>query len=384
MKIDNAIKNAINWFLSMQVRSGNFKGGFLSGINFGWLSHVPPFIYSEISGYGLKMLLNLSRDGEHHLMERVMAAAGFLLKVQCNEGAFAHGVLHPQNSLVDTYYTFDTAICTSALLDLYKVYPNEEFLDSSKKAGYWLVKMAQNDDGSFKSKYDGHGNFVKESKWYGDRCCLHGKNVISLLKVWENTGESLFKSSAERAADWIRSLQLPDGAFKVNDEENYIFTHAHCYATEGLLYAYYMIGESDYLSAAIRAGDWLMNVQEDDGGLLNLYGNISLISRARNNIFPVRMKPVDAVAQAIRIWMALYSLSGDMDLLESAHKAVNFLLRAQYSKGKPDLQGGFYQQLKGLFKLPVMRTWSCIFSIEALRLLMDSNQEFDEIMQQIM
>lgn len=374
---------AIDWFLRMQIMSGKFKGGFLSGLNFSWLSHSAPFIYTEITGYGLKMLLNLFENGESALIQRVRATADFLLKMQSDDGPFVRGVLYRQNRIIDTCYTFDTAICTSALLDLFVAEHDNKFISSSQKAGYWLVEKAQTNDGSFRSKYR-DGKFSGEGKWYGDGCCLHGKNIICLLKLWSKTGKQAFRLSAEKTADWVMTLQLPNGAFKVSAKEDYVFTHAHCYVVEGLLYAYYVTKKNDYLSSAIKAAEWLTEAQGDNGGLLNLYGNISLVKKAQNNLFPIRMETVDAVAQAIRIWVAIYSLTKDITFLRSAYKAAIYLLRARCKKENPNLHGGFYHQVKGPFRLPITRTWSCIFAIQALRFLTNPNQEFGEMMQNIM
>lgn len=366
----------------MQVLSGDFKGGFLSGTNFSWLSFSSSYIYSEITGYGLKALLNLNNEEPPQFFPRIQAAADYLLKVQLDVGPFAHGVHHNQNSPLGVSYTFDTAICTSALLDFYRTEPNDNLLQSSKKAGYWLIEVAQNDDGSFMSKYEA-GKFVKENRWYGDRCCLHGKNLIALLKLWENTGESVFKSSAENVAKWVVSLQLENGAFKVNSNENYIFTHAHCYVVEGLLYAYHITRKKEYLSSALKAAKWLIEVQGENGGLYESYGDFSLTKRVKNGLFPIRTERIDVVAQAIRIWAALYSLTTDTSLLKSAHKAADFLLKAQFKKEIPNFNGGFFQQMNSRLKLPMMRTWSCIFSIHALSIL-KRQSNFDQIMQEIM
>jgi len=382
LEIDNATDKAIAWFVRMQVKSGNFEGGFLRGVNFGWFPSATPFIYTEITGYGLKTLVNFLNEDKSNFETSAKAAADFLLKVQSDTGPFAHGAYYEQKNPVDTYYTFDTAICTSALLDFYRINPDNNFLQSSKKAGHWLVEVAQNDDGSFMSKYDG-SRFVRESKWYGDRCCLHGKNIIALLKLWENTGEYIFRSSAEKAANWIASLQLENGAFRVNINENYTFTHAHCYVIEGLLYAFYVTGEKDYLSSALKAAKWLIDVQEENGGLYESYGSFPLTKRMQNGLFPLRLERLDVVAQAIRIWAALYSLTSDASFLDSTHKAADFLLKAQSKETNPNLNGGFFQQMNSLLRLPIMRTWSCIFSIQALRIL-ECQKNFDQIMQQLM
>jgi len=382
LKFNATIQNAFNWFLKMQVMSGDFKGGFLSGKNFGWLSFSKPFVYTEITGYGLQILVDFLTSENHLLKEKALAAANYLLKIQTGEGSFYRGVSLSQNEIIGTSFSFDTAICASALLDLYSIVPEEGYLKSAEKAGRWLMEEAQNDNGSFKSEYSEEGRPIEEKNWYGDQGCLHGKNAIALLKLWTQTRDSMFRSSAIKAANWVKTLQLPSGAFKVNSESDYIFTHAHCYATEGILYAYYATKDESYLSSAIDAAKWLASAQNGDGGLLNLYGKISTIRRIRNGLFPLRLETVDALAQATRIWVILYSLNKDEVFLECARRAADFLLRAQYMKPKDDLFGGFYQQMNSLFRLPIMRTWASIFVIQALSFL-DLNMNREEMIKEI-
>lgn len=381
-RFDTCIENAFNWLLRMQVASEAFKGGFLSGRNFRWLSLSKPFVYTEITGYGLQMLSDFIAREDHAIKEKALAAANYLLKIQTSSGCFCRGVSLPKNEIIDTSFSFDTAVCASALLDLYSIVSEERYLKSAEKAGRWLVEEAQNDDGSFKSEYSKDGRFVEEKNWFGDRGCLHGKNAIALLKLWIQTGDPAFRSSGIQVTDWVRSLQLPDGAFRVNSESDYVFTHAHCYATEGMLYAYYVTRNKDYLSSATSSAKWLASAQGRDGGLFNLYGKNSTIRRVRNGLFPIRLETVDAVAQAIRIWIVLYLLDNNKVFLESALKAADFLLRAQYMGHEDNLSGGFYQQMNSLFELPIMRTWSSIFAIQALRFL-TSNIDHEEMIKEI-
>ncbi|MBK6550517.1 MAG: terpene cyclase/mutase family protein [Flavobacteriales bacterium] len=72
---------------------------------------------------------------------------------------------------------------------------------------------------------------------------------------------------AERAADWLLSIQREDGGWQGGrvgeDRPSIVFNTAQ--VIRGLLAMHDVGGNQRYLDAAARAGDWIMGVQEPDG-----------------------------------------------------------------------------------------------------------------------
>ena len=94
-----------------------------------------------------------------------------------------------------------------------------------------------------------------------------GYIVPTFLRYFEITGDVTFKERAIKMAEWELSVQQADGSFiggplnkgvgkLVFDTGQIIF---------GLINAYKLSGAAKFLSAARKAGDWLVRVQDDDG-----------------------------------------------------------------------------------------------------------------------
>jgi len=250
-----------------------------------------------------------------------------------------------------------------------------KYLTAAKKSTNWLINKMQNSDGSFLAKYDGEtGKKTYNSfSFEGDRGCLHAKHAIPLLKLFNLTGEDKFKNSAIKVCNWVLKLQNKNGAFWANEHRKYIFTHAHCYATEGLLYAYYNLNSKEYLDAAVKAAEWLLNVQNKDGSFYKEFYNkqkkIRIIFR---KVFP--FKVTDATAQAIRIWIILYKLTGLKKYFKASKKALQFI-KSMQCKESVNLGkfGSIYYQcvdFPGYRHLsPEIKSWPTMFSIQACQFL---------------
>lgn len=237
-------------------------------------------------------------------------------------GAFYRGYDISTGAILSDLFSFDTAICVSGLVSLYKETNECAFLDSATLAGEWLVKQMQNNDGSFKAlNRPSEPNYVLGKKWFGDKGCLHAKNAICLLKLYDLTRNDKFIESAKSVCDWVLHLQRKDGAFFTREEESFIFSHAHCYATEGLLYAHSKLKTKEYLKAVLKSANWLMRVQNKDGSIM----------RYHNKFMSTPIKSTDATAQSMRIWLILFKLTGEQRFLESALRSGDwdFLMQMQ-------------------------------------------------------
>jgi len=81
------------------------------------------------------------------------------------------------------------------------------------------------------------------------------------------TGEENYRRRAIRMADWLLSVQHENGAFPGHDvstkSEPRVFNTGQ--ALLGLVRAFRETGQEAYLQASIRAGDWLVAMQDADG-----------------------------------------------------------------------------------------------------------------------
>jgi hypothetical protein len=273
-------------------------------------------------------------------------------------------------------------MCINGLLDLYQTTGESPYRRAGELAGQWLVEKMQRSDGSFLALYDADerrfGKTEIEHTWYYDGGCLHAKNAIALLKLARASEEKQFEKAARKACNWVLHLQNHDGALWRSRQRDYVFTHAHCYATEGLIYASWTLEEEEYLKAAVKAADWLLTQQGKDGSLVYEYepawrGMKGLAERARREGYRVlfERKRTDATAQAVRIWLILYLLQNDPKYLWASQRAIGFLCSVQCtdSPDKERIGGVYHGRLDFLlFRRPerVFASWCTMFALSAM------------------
>jgi hypothetical protein len=147
-----------------------------------------------------------------------------------------------------------------------------------------------------------------------------------------------------------------------------VFTHTHCYATEGLLYAYEFFEDKRFLSAVEKATSWLVKIQ-------NLYRSFPDWIHDRKSSYTTNSS---SLAQTVRILEILQDLKGDKNLAGTITKIKKKLLKMQCINTKdPNALGGFYLSeidLKMIkYKLPRLYSWPTMFAVHAF-LLAEDNQ----------
>jgi uncharacterized protein YyaL (SSP411 family) len=384
--LEIAFNEAIDWISGPALYKFNNNYGVIYGHQL--RRKANPLIYFEATGYGIKLFLNLYKWLRNRtFLDLATKLADSLLEARCLQdpcyGAFPYGYVENVKKMIHMYYSFDNAIIASALIDLYKLSKEEQLINIAEGICMWLTRFMQNHDGSFKAVFDLEKcEFTRINNWFGDKSCLHAKNSISLLKLYVLTGNEQLRNRAEKVCDWVLKLQRKDGAFRATIYEEYTFTHAHCYATEGLLYGYYALNNIRYLEGAIKAGLWLMNMQNPDGSLYEIYNG-------KNSTFSLKRRVTDASSQAIRIWIMLYYLTGDDKFFQAAQKSAKFIIEMQCKENK-DLNGygGFFHACKVVLKHkivdPWISSWSTMFAIHALNILKNlQGNRFDELLEEL-
>lgn len=367
----NSINLALDWLSKSDIRhrEGIARGGVNQGYN--WQERSYPFVYSEITGYAVSMFVNAYRWTEQErYLTLAQEAAEFLLALQYvakdeAQGAIAHGFSLPLFKLRHQYYSFDGAMCLQGLLDLYAIQPTAKLELAAQAMGDWLIYEMQKPSGAFLAMYNAETGESKHlgNNFFDDFGCLHAKHAIGLLKLAQVTKEECYTSAAERVCDWVLGLQDEDGAFRANGRSKEVVSHPHCYATEGLLFAHYILKSERYLEAARRAGEWLLSVQNSDGSINIAYKRQLWRMKRRLNELFFPKGVTDATAQASRIWLILYYLDQDQRFFDAAQKAGNFLEQMQETTSSdPNAKGGFYFWPEH----PIMFTWATMFALNAL------------------
>jgi len=369
--IKTGLNLAVNWLLNSRIQDyfGNPEpeSGFA-----GWYDlerKEYPFIYGEITGYGIETLLYLhDKEKKAVYLEKAVRAGNWLIKNMQYDGRDpkAKGAFlwkyFPDGSLDTFVYSFDTGMCVTALVDLFQATGDHKFLDSAIVAAEWLIDVMQNGDGGFEACYDLQNRSFVEGKWSRNPGSYHAKISIGLLKLYNITQTTKLLRSVNSLCNWVLKFQEPDGRFKTNEGFGDIYMHAHCYATEGLLYASKELGDKKLEETALRGAKWLIKAQNANGGISRWYFQTNEFSVDENT---------EALAQAIRLWLMTHLLDGSF-FPESVEKGLSRLLSLQCLDTEDNrAQGGFHYAILDGKLVPHINCWATLFSIQALQMYLD-------------
>ncbi len=395
--IDRAINGLDSFLHRSPIR--NPDGSVNSGYD--WKDKRYPFVYHEITGYAISVGVNcLSWWGSDFHRRTAEEAIRYLESLAHHSKEGIRGLAHKRDtstgSISHRYYSFDNAIILQGLAAYLARFPSESRLAFLKGIAAWLVEEMQLPDGSFLGYIDEEGRrrHVLPS-FEGDHGCLHAKHAIGLLRAAGLTGEARFSQAAARVCDWVLGLQAPNGLFWTNTSRDQVFTHAHCYAVEGLIYAHCAADSfpaaggagmapspsqsSPWLEAAIRGAEALAALQRNTGALPHTpVDNRPLKYSLRSKLY--QGSTTDATSQAVKIWLALDLIRGENRYQERREAACRWLLtrQAPMAGGDERARGGMYYHGRDYY-LPErlhrdMNTWASQFAMGAMMSQQAHNQ----------
>ena len=90
-----------------------------------------------------------------------------------------------------------------------------------------------------------------------------GQVIEGLVRAYQETGSTVYLTAATRAGDWLVGQQSSDGTWP-NDFNS--FPHAyHSRVDRNLLYLWQVTGNSNYFNAAVKNLDWVVAQQQPNG-----------------------------------------------------------------------------------------------------------------------
>ena len=150
---------------------------------------------------------------------------------------------------------------SNELLAALRAMRNTNVLDNRehlKLAGDWLLfAQSVNPDGGYAHSYSLHQGWERA---YPETT---GYIIPTLLRLGEFLNDERYRDSASRAGSWLLTMQRPDGSFPDLDGRPQVFDTGQI--VEGLLELSATTHDPAYLTAASRAGDFLINCQDPDG-----------------------------------------------------------------------------------------------------------------------
>lgn len=160
----------------------------------------------------------------------------------------------------------DTSVIKAVVREILNIpYPISDYSDHLKATMVWLC-AAQDayKDGGVAAFYD-----LRDGAWGPLYPETTGYIIPTFFDYAHLTKEEQYRQRAIRMADWLLTVQLESGAFPIGPlwegwrREPIIFDTGQI--LEGLSRVAVETGSQRYLDAAIKAGDWLIEVQDQDG-----------------------------------------------------------------------------------------------------------------------
>ena len=316
------------------------------------------FLYPEITGYFLSTLRFLNSIEKNDIyIDYGKKSANWLLSLYDKYGGIIQGIYNLEPKLLS--YSFDTAICAKGLLDYYLFSDDKKFLNFAKKLITETIDQSIESDGTIKPYKNLINNNFEENKnvWYMQYGCLHIKTAIPLLQLYSITKDETLLKKSNLICKSIIKFQNSDGNIFLHPGNKITNLHTFCYALEGLLYAYYVTKNKDYLENCINSIHWALKHISDDGSI-ELWFNSKYRSKAA---YPI--------AQLIRLILLIEKISKN-EFKNYKNRLLSFLINFQSSNKNINSKGGFYEEYyKSLFswkKRKKINSWTSMFALQAL------------------
>lgn len=177
----------------------------------------------------------------------------------------------------------------------------------------WLLKAQS------KSGDDGYSRLYSalRGKWDSGYIETTGYIIPTFLKLYEVYGDKKYLDSALKAGEWLLKVQNSDGSFSdIDDGNKQVFDTGQC--IDGLFEIFNKTGSEKYLDAAVKASNWLAEIQEADG---------SWVKHAFNDIAHTYYTRVSAAILKVAIKI------NDLRLHDVVHKNIRWTLSKQQSNG---------------------------------------------------
>ncbi len=355
-----------NWLINsgIQNTSSDTKtnGGFNSWFDLDTKKY--PYIYSEITGYGITTLLYLYKQTkEELLLDKAKLAGDWLINVAMHKCGGVKTRDYSDDKTGD--YSFDSEVLLSfdngmvlyGLINLYKVTGIDFYLDNAIKIADFLLNM-QRPDGMFFATYDAKTGEMNDAtdKWSTQSGSYHCKIAMGMIDIYEITGDEKYLRSAISICNASLKLQEEDGRFVTFRDTGGTHLHPHSYSAEGLIYAGVKLKDNKYIQAAAKAIKWTLTQQLDNGGIP------CRISDDNKDV----NERIDILAQTLRLatLVTQYGAHLDDQMLDKLSKLMEHALTFQHLE--EDHKGGFVYGYENGKKFNHINSWGSMFALQAI------------------
>jgi hypothetical protein len=321
---ERAAKEAISWLCAAQDHSASNDGGVARDFSLltGWRSSYP-----ETTGYIIPTFIRYSKmTGDPGLLDRARRMLDWLVSIQFPDGGFQGSIIGAEPLVPVTFNTGQILLGLAAGTREF----GDEYRESMLMAASWLVST-QDPDGCWRSH---RSPFTEPTDKAYETHVSWG--LFEASRLVPGAG---FENAAFANVRWALGLQEPNGWFRecCLSEPDEPLTHTIGYVLRGIIEAFNFSGKTEYLDAAVKTGDALINALRSDG---SLPGRLD-----RNWSGTVEWSCLTGNVQIANCWMHLYRATGDDRFLIAGKRANQFVRRTIAIDGPVETRGA----VKGSF-----------------------------------
>ncbi len=196
---------------------------------------------------------------------------------------------------------------------------------------------------------------------------VHSYNVRvawALLELNEILPKKKYFNAANRNVVWTLTQQQDNGWFNYNkfEKNTPVYTHALGYVTRGILEAGILLNNPNFISAAQKTADILLSLQRENGALPG-----SFDSKWNPT---TRSVCLTGSAQVGIVWLRFYQITSASKYFNAAKLGNSFLIKTQERIPFPSLRGAVKgsHPIYGNYLTFVYPNWAAKFFVDALLL----------------
>lgn len=344
--IDAVIREGLAWLMRAQDRSRSRDGGVARDYSLvkGWNTSYP-----ETTGYIVPTMLDAARRfADPALQHSGRRMLDWLVAIQLPDGGFQGGRIDSTPVVPVTFNTGQVLLGLAAGVAEF----GESYRPAMDRAAEFL-RDSLDPDGCWRRH---RTSFAKPGEKAYETHASWG--LFEAERVAPGLG---YAEAGYRQVRWALTQLKSNGWFDrccLNDPARPL-THTLGYALRGVLEAYRLSGDEEFLKSAFRTADALMTVQRRDGGLP---GRLEFDWRPA-----VGWSCLTGNSQIAHCWLMLYGYTREMRYLQAARAANAFVRRTVRVNGPDEVRGavkGSYP-VDGDYGRYEYLNWAVKFTVDA-------------------
>lgn len=347
--IETAVRLGADWLRAAQDHSASRDGGAARHYSLltGWAPSYP-----ETSGYIVPTLLDLADDGMPDMAQRARRMLDWLVSIQFTDGGFQGGTIGATPLVPVTFNTGQILIGLAhgaARLD------RDRYLEPARRAARWLA-----------DSLDADGCWRKHPTPFAEPGEKAYETHVSwgLFEAARLMPDEGFGDAGSRQVRWALTSQQDNGWFDkcCLTRPATPLTHTLGYVLRGIIEAYLFREDGEFLAAARRTADGLLEALDTDG---RLPGRLD-----RNWRPAVTWTCLTGSVQIAHCWLLLSQITGERRYLDAARAANSYVRRTIETSDNPGIAGGVRGSypVDGGYGRYEFLNWACKFMIDSNRL----------------